>query len=504
DPHLVIKRFSPAMAEMCNLIRTDVGRPFRHLSGIFDWPDLSADAARVLETLESLERESADTRGGRYYLKRLLPYRSPEGNVDGVVVTLIDITDRKRGEERTQHLASFPQLNPNPVLELDPNGRVTYVNPAARRVLDEHSLGVEAFLPPDLHTLLQGFDSGGEVHHYRELAVRSLFFGATVHLVPQFRVVRIYAHNITERKRTEERLDLLAFTMAELLRAESPQKVVERLCARIMSHLDCQMFFNYLTDPGRDRLRLNAFAGLAEEEARRIEWLDFGSAVCGCAARDAARIVAEDIACSDDPRTALVKSLGVTAYACHPLLVKDRVIGTLSFGTCNRTSFTEDELGLMKVVADHVAVAVARMQAEEALRRSEERYERIAATVPAVLFDYEVLPEGRSRFLFLSPRCREMFELDAAALLEDMELFWGMMRPEDRERLHRSEGELAPGRFFSEEIRITTPSGRCSWIELTARSNPRRAETPLVLSGVIFDISDRKRGEEEREKAQRL
>jgi len=77
-------------------------------------------------------------------------------------------------------------------------------------------------------------------------------------------------------------------------------------------------------------------AGIDEEAARAIEWLDYGVAVCGCAARDGCRIVAENIRETADPRTDLVRSFGIQAYACHPLLAGERVIGTLSSGAAPR------------------------------------------------------------------------------------------------------------------------------------------------------------------------
>jgi GAF domain-containing protein len=140
-----------------------------------------------------------------------------------------------------------------------------------------------------------------------------------------------------------------------------------------MAHLECHCFFNFLVvDEGMGRLRLNAWAGIPEEEARRIEWLDFGVAVCGCVARDGRRIVAEHIPTTPDVRTELVKSYGIKAYACHPLTgVDGRMLGTLSFGTRSRETFSPDDLSLMKAVADQVAVAMVRMQNEQALRNSE-------------------------------------------------------------------------------------------------------------------------------------
>ncbi len=174
---------------------------------------------------------------------------------------------------------------------------------------------------------------------------------------------------IAERKRQEERTALLSEVTSQLLSSNRPQQIVESLCQKVMTHLDCQAFFNYLVDEQAGRLHLNACAGISEEAARQIEWLDYGVAVCGCAAKDGCRIVAEHIQTAPDPRADLVRSFGIQAYACHPLLNQGQVIGTLSFGSRVKPTFTEDELGLMKTVADHVAIAMQRIGLLESLKR---------------------------------------------------------------------------------------------------------------------------------------
>ena len=80
-----------------------------------------------------------------------------------------------------------------------------------------------------------------------------------------------------------------------------------------------------------------------------------------------------------DPRTEIAKSYGIQAYACHPLMIEGRVLGTLSFGTRTRVRFTPDELALMKAVANQVAMATNRKLAEEALRESQEDLNRAQA-----------------------------------------------------------------------------------------------------------------------------
>jgi PAS domain S-box-containing protein len=188
--------------------------------------------------------------------------------------------------------------------------------------------------------------------------------------------------DITERKQaeatlrqSESRFRLLSGTADRLLKSPDPQGVVNELCRQVMEYLECHAFFNFLVDERAGRLHLNAYAGIPEEEARKIEWLDYGVAVCGCVARDCRRIVAEDIFNTPDIRTELVKSYGMKSYACHPLLAQGRLIGTLSFGSKRRSRFSPRDLDLMKTVTDQVAVAMERIRLIGQLQESRDTLE---------------------------------------------------------------------------------------------------------------------------------
>ena len=98
DRQLELKGFTPAAAAIFNLIPADTGRPFRHFAGRIDWPTLAGDAGTVLAGEPFAEREVATLDSEHCYLKRIFPYRSREGSIDGIVITLIDITERKRAE----------------------------------------------------------------------------------------------------------------------------------------------------------------------------------------------------------------------------------------------------------------------------------------------------------------------------------------------------------------------------------------------------------------------
>jgi PAS domain S-box-containing protein len=117
----------------------------------------------------------------------------------------IDITDRKRAEDRITHLASFPELNPNPILELRPSGEVIYANPAVTRALGNMGLGddPEAFLPADIQVLLPRLLEGDVIE---EVKVGERVFLETVTLNTLARTIRIYARDITDRKKAEQAL----------------------------------------------------------------------------------------------------------------------------------------------------------------------------------------------------------------------------------------------------------------------------------------------------------
>ena len=180
----------------------------------------------------------------------------------------------------------------------------------------------------------------------------------------------------SDRQRAERRTELLAEAASRLLTSDEPQRTVDELCGKVLEFLDCQVFFNFLVDEKQQRLHLNACAGIEQREAGNIEWLDHCAALCASAVHDGCRFVAGNIQQSPDPRTGLVKPFGIEAYACHPLRVGGQFLGTLSFGTRARKAFTEDELSLMKAVADLVVTAIERKRAHAALQLSAEEAKR--------------------------------------------------------------------------------------------------------------------------------
>jgi len=302
---------------------------------------------------------------------------------------------------------------------------------------------------------------------------------------------------VTERKKAEARLELLTAVAERLLRPEAPQLIVEEICGMVMTHLDCQFFFNYLVETDGEGLHLNAYAGIPEEAAAAIRKLGFGVAVCGCVAQEGRRIIAQFIQQTDDPKTQLVKSYGVQAYCCHPLMAQGRLIGTLSFGTRTRPVFTPDEVGLMKSVADQVAVAMQRLLAEQAVRESEEKLRSAFANAAigfAIAAPEGLVVDANPAFCAITG-----YGLEELRTMEIPQL----VHPEDGAENMRLIGRMIAGKIpdFVVENRFVRKDGEPVWVRKSVSLVRKAGGAPRWTLALVEDITERKRAEEALEKA---
>ena len=98
DEKLNIHFFTPGATALFSVIASDVGRPLADLARHFADGDLLVDARTVLSNLVPISREVEAENGGSYTC-RILPYRTKDNRIKGVVITFIDVTARKRAED---------------------------------------------------------------------------------------------------------------------------------------------------------------------------------------------------------------------------------------------------------------------------------------------------------------------------------------------------------------------------------------------------------------------
>jgi PAS domain S-box-containing protein len=133
DMRFRIRRFTPATRQLFDLIGADVGRPLKDMHSKFQDPDLESDARSVLEKLAPVEREVLGE-SGRTYLRRVLPYRTANNRIDGVVLTFFDVTRGKQAEREAaaarEYAEKIVETLHEPLLVLNPDLTVRSANPA--------------------------------------------------------------------------------------------------------------------------------------------------------------------------------------------------------------------------------------------------------------------------------------------------------------------------------------------------------------------------------------
>jgi two-component system CheB/CheR fusion protein len=130
DRSLRVTMFTPATRSIFNLIFADTGRLLSDITNRLDYPHMEADAEAVLTTLQPIEREVAST-DGRVFMGRVLPYRTANDRINGLVLTFVDITHRKKAEEANSFLASIVESSQDSVLTVNFNGILTSWNKAS-------------------------------------------------------------------------------------------------------------------------------------------------------------------------------------------------------------------------------------------------------------------------------------------------------------------------------------------------------------------------------------
>ena len=136
DKKLNIRRFTVQAVKIFKLIKSDIGRPITDLVSDLIYPDLPADALNVLKTLVYIKKQ-IPTKDGRWFSIRIMPYRTLDDRIDGLVITFFNISDLKEVEVKLHETEQMNRLLLNSasdiIIKLAPNWKILEVNPAAEK-----------------------------------------------------------------------------------------------------------------------------------------------------------------------------------------------------------------------------------------------------------------------------------------------------------------------------------------------------------------------------------
>ncbi len=136
DKKLNIRRFTPQTTKIFKLINSDMGRPITDLVSELIYPELAEDVSEVLQTLVFIKKQ-IQTKDGRWFSVRIMPYRTFEDRIDGLVITFFNITDMKELETKMYEKEQMHQLIMNSssdvIIKLSTDWIILEFNPEAER-----------------------------------------------------------------------------------------------------------------------------------------------------------------------------------------------------------------------------------------------------------------------------------------------------------------------------------------------------------------------------------
>ncbi len=294
----------------------------------------------------------------------------------------------ERARQEIDYLASFPELHPHPVVEIDANGEITYYNSAAAKLFPEcFRPGLRSPLLADLPAMIAEMiaESGREGHsglatRSREITVGERWYHQMMYLVPNAARIRCLTDDVTERKQAEATLvrqnaylEALHEITLGLMSGHDVDELLHTIVARAAELLDTQHGFVFLqTESGGEmeqKVGIGAFASLAGRRLRT------GEGVSGQVWETGAPVVVADYAAYDSRVRDFDAGL-VTAVAAVPLKSGDRTIGAIgmAYAAGSSRTFGDAEVAVMNRFAELASLALdnARLLAE-----SEEQTRRL-------------------------------------------------------------------------------------------------------------------------------
>jgi len=148
--------------------------------------------------------------------------------------------------------------------------------------------------------------------------------------------------------------------------------------------------------------------------------------------------------------------------------------------------------GLLLDVSDRKQFEADLQLNAQKLADSEARFQKMAATLPGILYSSIVKPDESTQFIYGSAAASELLEVEVEAALADASVIFNLYHPDDRAGFVAARNySVATHQPFRHEWRVITPSGKTKWLQVNAR-HERLPNQDILWFGVVLDISDRK------------
>ena len=390
--------FTPAACSVFNLIPADHGRSLSDITSKLANYDLLEDARMVLEHLQRIERE-AHTTNGCTLIVRLAPYRTEDDRIQGVVISLVDITERRKADEalrlsEEKYRTLFSSIDEGynlmemlydeagypidfRILETNPAfARITGIEGAAGKMGRELVPTLEPLWVVAAHRVVQT----GRPERFEDYIV-GLDKWFSVYLSrmdgPRSGLVVSVFNDITERKRREANLAVLAEISTDFERLASEAEIMQSIGKRLARHLrlDGFNFCDVDEKNGMTTVKYVWNASDVPQHAGTYRIVDYMTDDFIRAMRAGEIWVVHDTATDERVNAEATAGIGLGAYLVIPYHRQGEWCGVFTASARTARDWKADEIALIEEVSNRTFPGLERARAEDALRLLMEQLE---------------------------------------------------------------------------------------------------------------------------------
>lgn len=388
--------FTPTAREVFNLIPADIGRPLSDITSKLSGEGLLADARMVLDNLQTIERE-VSTSNDRHYTMRLLPYRTAEDRINGVVITFYDVTERRKAQQDLQvseekYRSLFDSIDEGYcIIQMiyDDAGkaidwrfcqvnRAFEMNNGLYNAEGKTILELAPDIEPKWMDIYDNVAQTGEPLRFEEdsIALQRMFSLYAFRIGdPGERKVAVIFTDITGRKQLEQNQTILTDISQELLDLNNFGEAAERLSEKIGTYFSVKWcLFSELTDD--PDMSVNS-SGWNDETVASIQGMyrmrEFLSEKQLAKNNRGELTIVSDTQTDPNVNAESYEALGIRSLIIVPLSRSGQWRFMIFVIDTKPRVWRGDEIDLLQTITDRIWVRLERARAEKTLRESEER-----------------------------------------------------------------------------------------------------------------------------------
>ncbi|MFO0793120.1 MAG: PAS domain S-box protein [Candidatus Brocadiaceae bacterium] len=310
--------------------------------------------------------------------------------------------------------------------------------------------------------------------------------------------------DLTERKRIEQEKDILNNINKILASSLDLREVYKSLSAELNKVIDFDRMSITLLDEKRDEFII--FAVSKDYPASKLEeglhYPKYGT-LAGKVVENGEVYMVNDTSRGTFSTDPILLKEGIKSRLSYPLICKGEIIGSLNFGSKNVHNYSENHVDIVNKIAPQLAIAIDNTRLFDKIRESEEKYRNLVEDIEDVIFRLD----KSGRYLFLNGALMNVAGYAPQEFYDNSSLAMEMIHKDDEHLVRDTikkviEGELKVSKDL--EYRIYCKNGEELWVSQNTYPIKNKKGNVIGIEGIIRDITDSKRIEEQIRRSERL